>query len=258
MVPLFQALKKKPKSLVWSDTTTTAFEQTKQALANATMLSHPHPNALITLITDASDLAVGAVLQQFVNGSWIPLAFFSQKLRPPETKYMSAFDRELLTFYLGIRYFRYFLEGRCFAAFTDHKPLTYSLLKSTEPWSARQQRQLAYISEFTTDMQHVEGKENLVVDALSTWPWPQLSKRMPKCKPTTNPVKHIFSLMISPVETKVPHRCAMCRVVRQGPLYPVAGGGKCSTWSTISHTHPAVPPGNLFLPSSFGLVYKNK
>ena len=57
--------------------------------------------------------------------------------------------------------------GRCFTAFTDHKPLTYAPSKSTEPWSARQQRQLAYISEFTTDVQHVQGKENLVVDALS-------------------------------------------------------------------------------------------
>ena len=33
----------------------TAFEQTKQALANATMLSHSHPNALTALTTNASD-----------------------------------------------------------------------------------------------------------------------------------------------------------------------------------------------------------
>ena len=39
--------------------------------------------------------------------------------------------------------------------------------KRAEPWSARQQRQLAFISEFTTDLQHVAGKENLVADCLS-------------------------------------------------------------------------------------------
>ena len=99
MVPLFQALKGKPKTLVWSDTKTAAFEQTKQALANATMLCHPNPNTITALTTDASDVAVGAVLQQFVNGVWIPLAFFSRKLRPPETKYCT-FDRELLALYL--------------------------------------------------------------------------------------------------------------------------------------------------------------
>ncbi|GFS16759.1 transposon Ty3-G Gag-Pol polyprotein [Elysia marginata] len=65
------------------------------ALADATMLSHPKPNAPIALTTDASDQAVGAVLEQYVQGVWQPLAFFSKRLRPPEQKY-STFDRELL------------------------------------------------------------------------------------------------------------------------------------------------------------------
>ena len=41
------------------------------------------------------------------------------------------------------------------------------MAKRSEPWSARQQRHLAYISEFTTDIQHVAGKDNPVADALS-------------------------------------------------------------------------------------------
>ena len=96
----------------------------------------------------------------------VPLAFFSKKLRQPEKKY-SAFDRELLALYLGVRHFRYFLEGRKFIAFTDHKPLTFSMAKASEPWSARQQRQLSYVSEFTTDIRHIHGKDNTVVDTLS-------------------------------------------------------------------------------------------
>ncbi|KAJ8355126.1 hypothetical protein AAFF_G00095460 [Aldrovandia affinis] len=35
-----------------------------------------------------------------------------------------------------------------------------------EPWSARQQRQLAFVSEFTTDIQHAAGKDNVVADCL--------------------------------------------------------------------------------------------
>ena len=101
-----------------------------------------------------------------MNGVWVPLAFFSKKLRPPERKY-SAFDRELLALYLGIRHFRYFLGGRHFTAFTDHKPLTFCMSKTSEAWSSRQQRQLSYISEFTTDIQHVQGKDNSVADTLS-------------------------------------------------------------------------------------------
>ena len=39
--------------------------------------------------------------------------------------------------------------------------------KVSEPLSNRQQRQLSYISEFTTDIQHIQGKDNPVADSLS-------------------------------------------------------------------------------------------
>ena len=51
--------------------------------------------------------------------------------------------------------------------FTDHKPLTHALFRSSPPWSARQQRHLAYISEFTSDIVHIPASENAVADALS-------------------------------------------------------------------------------------------
>ena len=39
--------------------------------------------------------------------------------------------------------------------------------KTSESWSSRQQRHLSFISEFTTDIQHVKGKDNRVADTLS-------------------------------------------------------------------------------------------
>lgn len=168
MRPLYQALagKKRPRLLDWTPEMTSAFEATKAALANAVMLAHPAPDAKISLTTDASAVAVGGVLQQYCKGMWQPLAFFSRQLRPPELKY-SAFDRELLALYLAIRHFRYFLEGRAFTAFTDHMPLTQAMSMVKDPWSSRQQRHISYISEYTTDIQHVSGKNNQVADALS-------------------------------------------------------------------------------------------
>ena len=71
---------------------------------------------------------MGAALQQFVEGMLVPLAFFSQKLRPPKRKY-SAFDHELLALNLGIHNFRYFLKGQQFIPFTDHKSLTFCMSK---------------------------------------------------------------------------------------------------------------------------------
>ena len=166
--PLYGALKlKKAKDQVdWTPVRIQAFEGAKAALANAALLAHPASRAPIALTTDASDVAVGAVVEQRVAGAWQPLAFFSRGLRDSERKY-SVFDRELLALYLATRHFRFLLEGRPFTAYVDHKPLTFAMAKVTEPWSARQQRHLAAISEFTTDIQHVAGKANPVADCLS-------------------------------------------------------------------------------------------
>ncbi|GFR62129.1 Pol polyprotein [Elysia marginata] len=168
LLPLHDALRKpQPRQLIgWTTDMDHAFTSCKAALADATMPSHPKPNAPIALTTDASDQAVGAVLEQYVQGVWQPLAFFSKRLRPPEQKY-STFDRELLRLYLAIRHFRFFLEGRPFTAYTDHKPLVGAMSKLSDPWTARQQRHLAFISEFTTDIMHVSGKSNIVADCLS-------------------------------------------------------------------------------------------
>ena len=62
------------------------------------------------------------------------------------------------------------LEGRNFAVYTDHKPLTFALSRCSEPWTARQSRQLSYVAEFTGDIRHIPGMENVVADALSRLP----------------------------------------------------------------------------------------
>ena len=56
--PKFKAL-----DLNWDHNTSTTFLAAKQALANATLLVYPQSNAPICVMTYASDIAVGAVLQ---------------------------------------------------------------------------------------------------------------------------------------------------------------------------------------------------
>ncbi|KRY47193.1 Retrovirus-related Pol polyprotein from transposon opus [Trichinella britovi] len=88
-----------------------AFNAAKDALANATMLHHPHPTEEYALMVDASDHAIGAVLQQPAKNSWRPLAFFSKRLTATQKRY-SAFGRELLAAYLAAKHFRHVVEGR--------------------------------------------------------------------------------------------------------------------------------------------------
>jgi Integrase core domain/Integrase zinc binding domain/RNase H-like domain found in reverse transcriptase len=94
------------------------------------------------------------------------LAFFSRKLSGAQTCY-STFDSELLAVFLALRQFRFFLEGWSFKLLTDHKLLLAALHRVSPPWSARQQRQLSYISEFDVEMQQVAGADNEVADCLS-------------------------------------------------------------------------------------------
>jgi hypothetical protein len=100
------------------------------------------------------------------EGSWRPLSFFSRKLKNAEKNY-STFDREMLAAFLAIKHFRFFLEGREFTVLTDHKPLVAALKRVSPPASARQQRQLAYLSEFSATFQHTAGSDNVVADVLS-------------------------------------------------------------------------------------------
>jgi Integrase zinc binding domain len=54
-----------------------------------------------------------------------------------------------------------------FYVLTDHKPLCFALHRLSDAWTACQQRHLSYIAEFTSDVRHVAGVENVVADALS-------------------------------------------------------------------------------------------
>ena len=135
----------KRKELQWTEQTTKAFIAAKQVLVQATLLVHPKPDAPTSIMSDTSDNAVGAVLQQFINNQWCPIAFFSKKFKPAETKY-STFDRELLAMYLAIKHFRYFVEGCQFYITTDHKPLTFGLSTKCSKLTPHQTRHLDYIA----------------------------------------------------------------------------------------------------------------
>jgi hypothetical protein len=109
---------------------------------------------------------VGAVLQQRIQDSWQPLAFFPRKLSPAQQKY-SAYGRELLAIYEAVRYFRHVLEARHFSIITDHKPLTFAFHQKRDKCSPRQFNHLDFIAKFTTDICHISGQDNIVADALS-------------------------------------------------------------------------------------------
>lgn len=96
----------------------------------------------------------------------MPLGFFSKTLSPAQQKY-ATYDRELLAIYKAVRHFRQQVEGRHFIIRTDHKPLTYAFVNTSQDTSPIRTRYLNYIAQFTTEIKHITGDENPVADALS-------------------------------------------------------------------------------------------
>ena len=158
--------KNSKKPLSWTNDSQTAFKNLKQAIADATLIAHPNENAKLSLVTDASDTAMGAVLQQESIDGKEPLCFFSRAFTATQMKY-STYDRELLAIYSAVKHFKYLLEGRQFTIYTDHKPLTFALKQNLDKASPRQARQLLFITEYTTDIRFISGKDNVVADAMS-------------------------------------------------------------------------------------------
>ena len=121
---------------------------------------------ILALQTDASDTAMGAVLEQFAEGKWEPLGFYSKKFSSARAKY-STYDRELLAIFSSLKFFCFLIDGRELLIRTDHKPLPYAFNQKSDKASPRQQRQLVFIGQFTTRIYHVNGEDNVVADALS-------------------------------------------------------------------------------------------
>ena len=64
-------------------------------------------------------------------------------------------------------HFRHLIEGREVLLLTDHKPICGAFYSLKPAKSDRQQRQLAIITELISDIAHVKGNQNVVVDYLS-------------------------------------------------------------------------------------------
>ncbi|KAF2884138.1 hypothetical protein ILUMI_22027 [Ignelater luminosus] len=65
--------KRDKKKINWTKESKSCFEQCKQDLATAAMLTFPDPRSPLDLCTNASELAIGAVLQQYEGDGWEPI-----------------------------------------------------------------------------------------------------------------------------------------------------------------------------------------
>ncbi|GBN70819.1 Transposon Tf2-6 polyprotein, partial [Araneus ventricosus] len=150
-------LTKKNTPFVWSVECENAFNTVQEIILKKPTLKNFDPNLPISLITDASKIAICGILLQKKDNVYYPLEFFSRKLTPAECKYPSI-RRELLAIYASVRHFHDQLLGENFELLTDAKPLTeyQSLDKKPEIVA----RWLLYLGTFSFTPTHIPGSLN--------------------------------------------------------------------------------------------------
>ena len=156
LAPL-SALTTTKKKWKWEAHHSAAFATAKKIMARETMLAYPDFNAPFEIHTDASHYQLGAVISQ--KGK--PIAFYSRKLNPAQTRYTTT-ERELLSIVETLKEYRNILLGHHIEVFTDHKNLVYKNF-NTE----RVMRWRLLIEEFGPKLTYVKGVSNVVADALS-------------------------------------------------------------------------------------------
>ena len=156
--------KQAPSRIMWNEEGEKAFNDILYTMAHTTSLCIPLPEDTFSLVTDASGLGIGGVLQVQREGEWTPAAYFSRQLKGPEQRY-SATEIEALAVVESVRHFNYYLYGQKFVIYTDHKPLTQLLV--SEHLNPRLRRYAYKLQHWMTEIQYLPGKENSLADALS-------------------------------------------------------------------------------------------
>jgi hypothetical protein len=91
------------------------------------------------------------------------ICYESQKLKEHERNYVTH-DLELAAVIHALKMWRHYIMGRKFLLLTDNSGVKY--LFSQPELNARQDRWLAFLSEFDFEVRHIKGKENKVADAV--------------------------------------------------------------------------------------------
>ena len=149
-----------------------AFTELRQAFFKAPILHHFDSDRYIRIETDASGYAIGGVLSQLTSddlGQWHPMAFFSHKMIPAETRY-ETHDGELLAIVEALKTWRHYLEGSWHEVLvlTNHNNLRQFM--DTKSLSSKQVRWTQKLSCYHFQIDYCQGKANRAANTLSQYP----------------------------------------------------------------------------------------
>ncbi|KAL0541606.1 hypothetical protein IC582_021659 [Cucumis melo] len=157
--PLTQ-LTRKGAPFVWSKACEDSFQNLKQKLVTAPVLTVPDGSGSFVIYSDASKKGLGCVLMQ--QGKVV--AYASRQLKSHEQNYPTH-DLELAAVVFALKIWRHYLYGEKIQIFTDHKSLKYFFTQ--KELNMRQRRWLELVKDYDYEILYHPGKANVVADALS-------------------------------------------------------------------------------------------
>jgi len=152
------SLTRKEKAWEWGDKQQEAFETLKKAMITEPILQHFDPERAVTIETDASDYAIGAICSQpDEKGVLHPVAYYARKLKDPERNY-DIHDKELLAIVNSLRKWDTYCKttGPKITILTDHKNLEY--WKTKKDLNLRQARWGERLANYDFVIKYRSGK----------------------------------------------------------------------------------------------------
>lgn len=157
-------LLRKNQPFIWSEDCSKSFNEIKERLISAPILTCPDFSKHFYLQTDASDFGLGAVLTQFHEDGEKVVCYLSRSLTKVEKRF-SVIEKECLGALFAVEKLRGYLEGVRFTLVTDHYSLKW--LFSIKDPVGRIARWAVRLQQYDFDIVHRSGRENVVADALS-------------------------------------------------------------------------------------------
>ena len=137
----------------------------KSKLLSPPILRIAQPDLPFRIEADTSGQATGAVLLQQYEGRWLPVAYFSRKLTPPETRY-PVHEQEILGLIIAFKTWRHFLYGNSFTASTDHTSLVHFMKQET--LSGRQPRWIESLVDVDVPNVYKPGNKLIIADSFES------------------------------------------------------------------------------------------